>query len=122
MTGAKPFELLTLTIALSVYVATVRLFVLGKLTATTAPPEKKKKHYKLFLILLLPADICLVIAGSLLFCDIFWMDLVGLPPWAWLKSRALQFLLIGLMVLIAHHIAAWVMTVRNAWDLLNRSS
>jgi hypothetical protein len=126
-------NLLALVLGLSVYVATVRLVVLGRLIADPAPSADKKARYKTFLGLLALADLPIVTAGALLFVKFFRADLhtrasgigsvrlrsalvdfLAQPPW-WLDPTILWLMTIPIAYLVILHVFA---SLRSLFSLL----
>ena len=102
-----PINLLSLVIALSAYVGAVRLAVIGRMGANPAPAEAVKTKLRLFLRLLIPADMAFIIAGFLLFLRIFWSDMFhGVAP-AWFDPLIVWSFFIGIIVLMLHHGFSW---------------
>ena len=67
MLKIDPINLLRLVIALAAYVGAIRLAVISRMGTHPAPAEAVKSKLKLFLRLLIPADVAFIIAGLLLF-------------------------------------------------------
>ena len=107
MQHVNHLELLTLIVGLSVYVATIRLVVIGRLIAEPPPSADRKAKYKRFLKLLIPADAALVISGVVLVLQIFWSDLFGGVPPGWFIPVVVWTFFIAVVVLALHHAAAW---------------
>ena len=107
MSKIDPINLLSLVIALSAYVGAVRLAVIGRIGTNPAPTEAVKAKLKLFLRLLIPADVAFIIAGFLLFLRIFWSDLFhGLAP-AGFDPIIVWSLFTVVIVLMLHHVFSW---------------
>lgn len=107
--------LLTLIVALSAYVATIRLWLIDRIKK--ARDEEEKKKLKTTSRLLTLADAPLVVSGVLLFFHGFWNNTLGLwfscaePP-NWMLSWSIGLLTFALVVLVVHHIGAWWKSVR----------
>jgi hypothetical protein len=104
--------LLTLIVALSVYVASIRLVVLGRLIGEPPLPAEQKASYKRFLKTLVPADVSIVIASSLLFLKIFWDDLFGGQSPSWFPNVVVWSLFVAVVVLVFHHLRASIRSLR----------
>lgn len=105
---------LGLIIALSAYVASVRLWMIDRMTRQN---DGGKKRTKLILKLLTLADAPLIVSGLLLFTYAFWdhtlklwLGLTGSAP-EWLLSWSIGVFTFALISLMGHHIAAW----RKSW-------
>ena len=110
-------SLLTLIVALSAYLATIRLAAITLLM--TLGPEKasRKKNIKSLLLGIMIADAPLVIAGLLLGLELCWNVIVfGAPPDppGCLYRAAVFFFLFALFTLAAQHAVAWVKTIQKA--------
>lgn len=107
MSRIDPINLLSLVIALSAYVGAVRLAVIGRMGANPAPAEAVKNKLKLFLRLLIPADVAFIIAGFLLFLRIFWRDMFSGASPAYFDSIIVWSFFAGVVVLMLHHGFSW---------------
>jgi hypothetical protein len=106
MDRVNHLDLLTLVIALSAYLATIRLVVISRLAAE--PPPRNAAALKTFLRTLIPADLPLVLAGVFLFLLIFWDDLFGGAAPGWFEPAVVWAFFVAVLVLVAHHAVAWV--------------
>jgi hypothetical protein len=116
--------LLTIIIALSAYLATIRLLVISRLSQASEPiqsppestPELRNK-LKRFLLLLALADAPLVTSGLLLGLHIFWQDLTraDTPPW-FLPTAIVLFGIAGLILYI-YHLIEWVRSLWEGWEM-----
>ncbi len=99
----NPMPLLSLVVTLTIYVSGVRLVVLGKIfdESESTKREKLKRHLKF----LLPADIFLTVALTLLIIFTAGPNLFEWTPFAGLFYWAVIFFIGGIIVLISHHIA-----------------
>jgi hypothetical protein len=116
-------DLLTLVVALSVYIATIRLVVIGRLLGEEKLEERRKARYKLFLLTLVPGDALLVVSGFLLFLDIFWADLFGGTAPGWFETTSVWTFFIAGGLLVVHHLVAWVRSVGSlpaVWGTLRQ--
>lgn len=96
---------LTLVVALSAYLASVRLAVINRLGADPAPKHPEKLRW--FLVSLIPADAPLVFSGLLLTADLFWKYLFGIEPAVCLYTGAVWLFVMTVCYLALHHMAAW---------------
>jgi hypothetical protein len=116
-------DLLTLIVALSVYVATIRLVVLGRLTAEPAPSKWRKDRYKVLLVALVPGDALLVVSGAFLFLQIFWADLFGGAAPGWFEASTVwTFFAAGAWLVLLHGVV-WARSPRHlplVWEALRR--
>ena len=113
-------DLLTLIVALSAYIATIRLVVIGRLSqlrdqaaaATDATQWTKlsdrRSVLRAFLLTLLPAEAPLVVAGVWLTLHLFGNG----PEWA--TNRVSVLFCWAIMILALHHLVAWFLSVTNA--------
>ncbi|MCP9473425.1 MAG: hypothetical protein NNA30_11885 [Nitrospira sp.] len=106
---ADVIALLSLIVALSAYVATIRLRLIDRIK--NAQDEEKKK-LKTTSRLLTLADAPLVVSGLLLFFYAFWNNTLGLWFFCaespnWMLSWSIGLLTFALVVLVAHHMGAW---------------
>ncbi len=112
-------NLLTLIVALSAYVATIRLAVLARLVQNPQLPEDQRAKQKRFLILLIPADLLLVVAGVALLLLLFWAHLFSSPgaPAATapkgLEQVVVWCFFLGILWLVGHHIGSWCKTLKS---------
>src|SRR5687768_5249751 len=113
MDRVDPLGLLTLIVALSVYIAAIRLVVIGRLTGDPPVEEPRKSRYKLFLVSLVPGDALLVAAGFFLFLDIFAADLFGGTAPGWFDRVAIWAFFLSGALLVIHHVVAWVRSARH---------
>lgn len=100
-------DVLTLVIALAVYVASLRFAVVGRLG--TEPPPKKPENLKWFLVALIPVDAALVSSGALLTVKLFHPDLFAGCFDLEAAAHALFALALGFLAL--HHVYAWYRSV-----------
>lgn len=114
-------DLLTLIVALSVYIATIRFVALGRLselrtkaedqatdTNTKTALNKRRSDLRGFLLLLIPADAPLVVAGVFL----TW-HLLGSSAPAWARSSVPMLFGSAIVVLAIHHLVAWGISIAN---------
>jgi hypothetical protein len=106
MGQVNELDLLTLIVAVSVYVATIRLVVLDRLSGDPKPPVDKRKKYKTFLRFLAPVDLAMVTAGTLLFLKLFWGDLFGGVSPVWFPLAIVRALFFAVIILVLHHLYA----------------
>ena len=107
MLKIDPINLLSLVIALAAYIGAIRLAVIGRMGTNPAPAEAVKTKLKLFLRLLIPADVAFIIAGFLLFLRIFWSDMFhGVAPTS-LDPIIVWSFFAGVIVLMLHHVFSW---------------
>ena len=110
MPTADVIAFLSLIVALSAYIATIRLRLIDRIKETT--DTTKKNNLKLISFWLTLADAPLIVSGVLLFLHAFWDETLGLwftspgAP-AWLLAWSVGFFTFGGLALVAHHIAAW---------------
>lgn len=104
-------DLLTLVVALSAYLAAVRLAVIGRLGSQ--PPPKHPKTLKWFIVLLIPADASLVFGGLLLTADIFWKDLFCVEPTTRLYTVAVWLFAFAIFYLAIHHLVSWGISAKK---------
>ena len=107
MSKIDPINLLSLIIALSAYVGAVRLAVIGRMGANPPPAEAVKTKLKLFLRLLIPADVAFIIAGLLLFLQTFWSYMFAGAAPANLDCVIVWSFFVGVVVLMLHHGFSW---------------
>lgn len=101
-------NLLALIVGLSVYVASIRFVVIGRLLASPPPSIERKNKYHTFLKFLIPADASFVSAGGLLFLNIYWENLFcGSAP-NWFPLAIVWVFFLGIIYLVGHHIVSWV--------------
>lgn len=112
MSQVNELDLLALIVGLSVYVATVRLLVIGRLMGDPAPGAAKAQAYRGFLASLVPADLTILAAGTILFLKIFWCDLFGGASPPWFPGAVVWLLFIAIVILIAHHVVG---SLRSLW-------
>ena len=105
-------NLLALMVALSAYLAAVRMTVIGRLGSTPAP--NNPQDLKTFLVLLIPADAPLVVGGLFLTADLFWIGVFGAQPPSWLFWWAQVLFIAAISVLAIHHIVSWGITISKA--------
>ena len=96
---------LALIVALSAYLASVRIAVIARLGSTPQPDHPER--LKWFLVSLIPADLPLVVAGIFLAGDLFSKDLLGVDPAGWLYPGAKLLFVIAVVVLAVHHVVGW---------------
>ncbi len=108
-------NLLTLILALSVYIASIRFVIVSRLIAEPKPDNDHKAKYRRFLKWLLPPDVLFVIAGLLLFLHIYWSNLFGadLQAPSCLASIVIWCFFLGILCLMGHHIYSWCRTLRS---------
>ena len=110
MPTADVIAFLALIVALSAYIATIRLRLIDKIRETT--DTDRKSELKLISFWLTFADAPLIISGVLLFFHSFWDLTIGLwfaTPGApkWLLPWSIGFFAFGGAVLVVHHAVAW---------------
>ncbi|HVT89440.1 MAG TPA: hypothetical protein VHD56_11350 [Tepidisphaeraceae bacterium] len=105
------FSFLQLVVALSAYISAVRLAVISRLTS--ANPPSNPESAKWFLVLLIPADAPLVVAGILLALDVFWLDMFQSSTPAALYTVAVWCFMFAVVVLAIHHLVAWINSLVN---------
>jgi hypothetical protein len=98
------FPFLQLLVALSVYIAAVRIFLLGRKPITTS--------IKNVLFVLMFADVFLVAAAIAMVADVFWLKMTGYAPWSWLFPFSMYTFGAAILVLCALHVHAWTRTVK----------
>jgi hypothetical protein len=117
MQTISPGDLLTITIALSAYLATVRMFILQRLVALPevelldATESKKvkarKQELKKLLRLIAIADIPLILTVLLVCSYAFWPDLTGIAASIYVAKAAIVCFLVGIAILATYHIGEW---------------
>jgi hypothetical protein len=101
---------LSLIVALSAYLATIRLRLIDRIKKAD---ENQKKRLKLISFWLTFADAPLIVSGVLLFLHGFWGKTLGswwfASPTApgWLLPWSVGLFWFGGLFLVGHHIAAW---------------
>jgi hypothetical protein len=105
-------NLLALMVALSAYLAAIRLALIQRLGAE--PPPTNPRGIKNMLLALIPADMPLVVGGLLLTANLFWTDLLGGAPPAFLYPAAGWLFVAGICILAIHHAVAWVITAKKS--------
>lgn len=118
MANINQLDLLILIIALSAYVASIRLAVIQRLAVTPAPTNAES--LRSYLKWLLPGDIPLVVSAVVLSLNIFWQELVvgpfanvlGAHPPSWFSPLVVWLFVFAVLVLSLHHVAAWVRSAR----------
>ena len=105
---------LALIVALSAYLASVRIALITRLGSVPKPDHPKR--LKWFLVLLIPADLPLVVAGIFLAGDLFSKDLLGLEPATWLYPGAKLLFVIAVVVLAIHHFVGWCISLYKLYS------
>ena len=113
MTNIGLGELLTIIIALSAYLATIRLIGierLGKPGSEVSPDVKKKLKRKLLFLMFVDAP--LVVSGLLLVYHIFAPDLFGCVAPACILRTAQGLFALAVVILAVLHAIEWGKTIR----------
>jgi hypothetical protein len=105
-------NVLSLIVGLSVYVASIRFVIVGRLISEPPPSPARKEAYKNFLRSLVPADAGFLCAGLLLFLHLFWVNLGGTAPPAWFAAVIPWAFLVGALSLVLQHTYNYVKTFR----------
>lgn len=112
--GISSGDLLTLIVALSVYISTVRLLIidrLAKLKRQKQPPQKTEARLRSALFWLMPADVPLICAAVLLTWRLFAGPLFWPPAPAWTSFWISALFMTAIFVLVLHHVIAWGQTI-----------
>ena len=109
--------LLAITIALSAYLASIRLALITKISdldkqnsnnkEDNIKKEEEKATIKMKLYYLAWADIPLVIGSVILFIYIFWDDLFVWGKPSWLFTVCIYIIFMGVIILAGSHFATW---------------
>lgn len=107
---------LSLIVALSAYIATIRLRLIDKMKdATVAGDTATRNKLGNFALSLTFADAPLIVSATLLFFHGFWDATLGQvvpgPAPKWLLPWSIYLFAFAGVVLILHHIAAWFKSV-----------
>lgn len=113
----NPGDLLALIIALSAYLATIRLIAIDKMSPPreNEPPlsADRKKKIKQSLFWLTLADAPLVIAGLLLGLHLFFPNLFNRSAPDWMLTAAIWLFTVAGVLLVIYHFGAWYRSVKE---------
>lgn len=101
---------LTLIIALSAYIASIRFALIESLRS---PKIKKRETRKRVLVGLIPADLPLVFAGIFLTIDLFLKDMINVDPPSFFYSGSVWLFSFAVLVLAIHHFLSWLYTLNK---------
>lgn len=107
----EPYQLLQITIALSAYLAAIRIATLNRI-ADKETTEDRKKKLVAFLFWLVPADLCFVVGALFLLAHIYKPHLFGSFGFLLWATR---LFCAGVIVLSIHHGIAWVKSAKKYW-------
>ena len=110
MGPGEKIMLLTLVVALSAYIATIRFAIIGRLGSFD---NEKKRTWRKVLAGLIPADSPLVIAGIFLTIDLFLKDMINVDPPSFFYLGSLWLFFIAVIVLAIHHVLSWKYTLEK---------
>jgi hypothetical protein len=106
MQKISPGDLLTIVIALSAYLATIRLLAIQRLNNSSISQDRKNE-LKGLLRLIAIADIPLITSVILLCVYLFWQDFTGVEPSVYLAKTAIGCFLISITLLGVYHFGEW---------------
>jgi hypothetical protein len=98
-------DLLALIIAISAYLAAVRLAIIARLGAD--PKPRRPNDLKLFILSLIPADLNLIVAGSMLAVVMF-TEAQGGKASPRLSNMVVPSFLFAVGYLVIHHLWGWI--------------
>ncbi len=107
---------LSLIVALSAYVSTIRLRIIDKKTETQ--DKAVKKSLSKYAFWLIPADLALLASGIMVFFHGFWAFTIepfspGTPAPEWLLHWSVRCFAAGCLILILLHISTWKRSVKE---------
>lgn len=102
--------LLTIIIALSAYLATMRGLLRERIRHA---PEWRRQELRVSLYLLILPDAILVLSGLLLGIYVFYAYLLDGEPPAWLLTRAIQLFVAAGFALTGLHVVEWLRALRR---------
>ena len=119
MDDSNLYTLLAITIALSAYLASIRLYAINKINNLPANSRresiKRKIKENLFYIFLI--DMPLVIGSFFIYLHLFWHHLFNIGKPTWFFTIGIWLITGAILLMILAHIGSWLKTVCEYIDI-----